>query len=92
MPKVSKRRRANLENWNKRFEDKTPDVINERTVDINNNEVTSSIILEEDFSTLSVAIQTDIEFKTNGFIQLQKKNSIKRIFIMERYYNHIRFV
>ncbi len=62
-PQVSKRRRANLENWNKRFEDKTPDVINERTVDINNNEVTASISLEEDFSTLSVAIQTDIEFK-----------------------------
>ena len=66
MPQVSKRRRANIENWKKRSVDKTPDNINDGTVDVNNNELTYSDILEENYSTNSIAIQKVVELRTNG--------------------------
>ena len=66
MPKLSKRRRAGSENWNKRFIDDDSRI--DANFDINNNEVGVSSVAEvlEDLLSISVETQTDVKFRSFG--------------------------
>ncbi len=66
MPKLSKRRRAVSENWNKRFIDDDSRI--DANFDINNNEVDVSSVAEvvEDLLSITVETQTDVKFRSFG--------------------------